>query len=283
MATDPQTSEQTSEYIETERRLVAEVFNEGNIATIDEIHTPDYVGHWYLPQGGEAGIDDLKEFVASIHEGFDDFRMDDEPTVADVTGTAHDEDMEATINEVYTGLREQYEKGRTEVLFAEIRESGGSTVETFLALLFLAHPRDSFLIQWAVGVHALILDHTPHLCDHTAKRHTDGKGCALDTNRTFLRIEVWMPDWGEPDESRWCGRKIKAIDDLHYVPLRRYNTAAFILHHTFTVILNQVATGWLVRITCHEFAGKQVAFQIAEDDIGTHCATCGFQGDILIH
>jgi segregation and condensation protein A len=73
------------------------------------------------------------------YRGADDFRMDDEPTVADVTGTAHDEDMEATINEVYTGLREQYEKGRTEVLFAEIRESGGSTVETFLGLLFLAH------------------------------------------------------------------------------------------------------------------------------------------------
>ncbi|MFC6938819.1 segregation/condensation protein A [Salinirubellus sp. GCM10025818] len=73
------------------------------------------------------------------YRGADDFRMDDEPTVADVTGTAHDEDMETTINEVYTGLREQYEKGRTEVLFAEIRESGGSTVETFLGLLFLAH------------------------------------------------------------------------------------------------------------------------------------------------
>jgi steroid delta-isomerase-like uncharacterized protein len=83
MATDSQTSEQTSEYIETERRLVAEVFNEGNIAAIDEIHTPDYVGHWYLPQGGEAGIDDLKEFVASIHEGFDDFRMDEEFVLAE--------------------------------------------------------------------------------------------------------------------------------------------------------------------------------------------------------
>ena len=73
------------------------------------------------------------------YRGADDFRMDDEPTVADVTGTAHDEDMETVINEVYTGLREQYEKGRAEVLFAEVRDSGGSTVETFLGLLFLAH------------------------------------------------------------------------------------------------------------------------------------------------
>ena len=85
------------------------------------------------PQGYSRGTQTLD------YRGADDFRMDDEPTVADVTGTAHDEDMEATINEVYASLREQYEKGRAEVLFAEIRESGGSTVETFLGLLFLAH------------------------------------------------------------------------------------------------------------------------------------------------
>lgn len=83
MATDPQTSEQTSEYIETERRLVAEVFDEGDLAVIDEIHSPDYVGHWFLPQGGEADAEDLKEFVANIHEGFDDFRMDEEFVLAE--------------------------------------------------------------------------------------------------------------------------------------------------------------------------------------------------------
>jgi steroid delta-isomerase-like uncharacterized protein len=83
MATDPQTSEQTSEFIETERRLVAEVFDEGDLAVIDEIHSPDYVGHWFLPQGGEADAEDLKGFVASIHEGFDDFRMDEEFVLAE--------------------------------------------------------------------------------------------------------------------------------------------------------------------------------------------------------
>jgi len=85
------------------------------------------------PEGYARGTQTLD------YRGADDFRMDDEPTVADVTGTAHDEDMEAIINEVYTSLRKQYEKGRTEVLFAEVRDSGGSTVETFLGLLFLAH------------------------------------------------------------------------------------------------------------------------------------------------
>ncbi|WP_254543289.1 segregation and condensation protein A [Halomarina pelagica] len=69
----------------------------------------------------------------------DDFRVDDEPTTADVTGTAHAEDIEATIRRVYRALREQYDAGRAEVLFAEVEETGGSRVETFLGLLFLSH------------------------------------------------------------------------------------------------------------------------------------------------
>ncbi|MFQ3320694.1 MAG: segregation and condensation protein A [Natronomonas sp.] len=69
----------------------------------------------------------------------DDFRMDDEPTADDVTGTAHDEHMEDIINDVYVELQSHYDQGRDEVLFAEIRTAGGSRVNTFLGLLFLAH------------------------------------------------------------------------------------------------------------------------------------------------
>ena len=69
----------------------------------------------------------------------DDFRMDDEPTADDVTGTAHDEHMEDIINDVYVELQTHYDGGRDEVLFAEVREAGGSRVNTFLGLLFLAH------------------------------------------------------------------------------------------------------------------------------------------------
>jgi segregation and condensation protein A len=65
--------------------------------------------------------------------------MDDEPTIHDVTGTAHDEHMDDIINEVYMALREHYDGGRVEVLFAEVDEAGGGRVMTFLGLLFLAH------------------------------------------------------------------------------------------------------------------------------------------------
>lgn len=85
------------------------------------------------PKGFQRGTQTLDYHAA------DDFRAEDEPTAADVTGTAHGEDIEDVIDRVYEALDEQYSAGRDEVLFAEISSTGGSRVETFLALLFLAH------------------------------------------------------------------------------------------------------------------------------------------------
>jgi segregation and condensation protein A len=69
----------------------------------------------------------------------DEFRMEDEPTAADVTERTHGEDVEVIVDDVATALREQYDQGRAEVLFREVEAVGGSRVETFLGLLFLAH------------------------------------------------------------------------------------------------------------------------------------------------
>lgn len=85
------------------------------------------------PSGFSRGTQTLDYHTA------DDFRMDDEPTADDVTGTAHGEHMEDIINDVYMALQTQYDNGRVEVLFAEIKSVGGSVVNTFLGLLFLAH------------------------------------------------------------------------------------------------------------------------------------------------
>ena len=76
----------------------------------------------------------------------DDLRRDEEPTEGDVTGTTHKEDIEETISQVQRTLREQYDQGRREVLFAEVRDVGGTVVATFLALLFLSH-RGHVLLQ----------------------------------------------------------------------------------------------------------------------------------------
>jgi len=85
------------------------------------------------PRGYGRGMQELH-----YHSG-DDFRVDDEPTANDVTHTAHEEDIEAVIDDVEEALIEQYDRGREEVLYAEIDHVGGSRVMTYLALLFLAH------------------------------------------------------------------------------------------------------------------------------------------------
>jgi segregation and condensation protein A len=69
----------------------------------------------------------------------DDLRGSGEPTESDVTGTTHAEDIESVIADVEAELTSHYDAGRNEVLFAEVRGAGGSTVQTFLALLFLSH------------------------------------------------------------------------------------------------------------------------------------------------
>ncbi len=85
------------------------------------------------PSGFQRGTQEL-DYRAS-----DDLRMDDEPTAADVTGTAHGEDIDDITDSVYSAVRDHYDAGREEVLYREVQEAGGSRVETFLAVLFLAH------------------------------------------------------------------------------------------------------------------------------------------------
>jgi segregation and condensation protein A len=85
------------------------------------------------PKGFARGTQELD------YRGADDMRLDDEPTAEDVTGTAHAEHIDDIIEDVFAAVREQYDKGRTEVLYREIETAGGSRVETFLGLLFLAH------------------------------------------------------------------------------------------------------------------------------------------------
>ncbi|WP_390884022.1 segregation/condensation protein A [Halapricum hydrolyticum] len=93
------------------------------------------------PQGYQRGTQQLDYRTA------DDLRMDEEPTAAEVTGTAHAENIDEIIDSVERSLREQYDAGRSEVLYREIGDVGGSRVETFLGLLFLAHRGEVRLSQ----------------------------------------------------------------------------------------------------------------------------------------
>jgi len=93
------------------------------------------------PHGYSRGTQELD------YRSGDDLRMDDEPTAADVTGTAHAENIDEIIDEVYSAVSEHYDAGRAEVLYREVSDSGGTRVETFLGLLFLSHRGDIVLRQ----------------------------------------------------------------------------------------------------------------------------------------
>lgn len=84
------------------------------------------------PSGFSRGTQTMQYHAA------DDFRMDDEPSEADVTGATHTEDIEALIEEIWEVIADQFDAGRAEVLFDEIADVGGSRVHTFLGVLFLA-------------------------------------------------------------------------------------------------------------------------------------------------
>ncbi|RYJ13004.1 segregation/condensation protein A [Halogeometricum borinquense] len=85
------------------------------------------------PRGYRRGTQTLD------YRSADDFRDNDEPTAADVTGTTHTEDIESSIETVESELRSQYENGRDEVLYTEIRSVAATPVTTYLSLLFLSH------------------------------------------------------------------------------------------------------------------------------------------------
>ncbi|WP_423998225.1 segregation/condensation protein A [Halorubrum trapanicum] len=76
----------------------------------------------------------------------DEFRQDGEPTAGEATDRTHDEDIEEVIVEIDNALRTHFDRGRTEVLFAEIETAGGRPFMTYLALLFMAH-RGSVRLQ----------------------------------------------------------------------------------------------------------------------------------------
>jgi len=85
------------------------------------------------PRGFDRGTQTLD------YRAMDEFREDGEPTEDDVTATTHGEEIETTIAAVYEALREQYDRGRAEVLFSEVDDAGGSRVTSYLGVLFLAH------------------------------------------------------------------------------------------------------------------------------------------------
>jgi len=85
------------------------------------------------PQGFSRGTQTVD------YRSADEFRADDEPTEGDVTEQTHTEDIETVIDDVLAVVEPEFDNGRTELLYHEIRTAGGRPFMTYLALLFLSN------------------------------------------------------------------------------------------------------------------------------------------------
>lgn len=73
----------TDEMRAHEERMVEEVWNGRDLDVLDELTSEAYEGHWFSMDGEDTDREGLKEFIASVHEGFSDFEMETEFMVAE--------------------------------------------------------------------------------------------------------------------------------------------------------------------------------------------------------
>ena len=65
------------------RRMVEEMFNQGNLSVVDEVMAADFVEHEELPPGLPGGLDGVKVLTAQLREAFPDFKAVIEDLVAE--------------------------------------------------------------------------------------------------------------------------------------------------------------------------------------------------------
>lgn len=66
-----------------ERRLVEEVWNQGNFAVIDELVARDYLGHSSTPTNETHGREGYRQFYAGLRQAFPDILFTVEDQVAE--------------------------------------------------------------------------------------------------------------------------------------------------------------------------------------------------------
>jgi steroid delta-isomerase-like uncharacterized protein len=65
------------------RRLVEEVFNKGNVSTIDEFLAPNFVEREVLPPGTPSGREGVKQLTMMFRTAFPDFNVSIDDMIAE--------------------------------------------------------------------------------------------------------------------------------------------------------------------------------------------------------
>lgn len=121
MATTAHRGDQLLDY---EQTFVDEVWNDRNYDFIHDTHTPDYVGHWFDPAGGTVDVEGLEAFIRHVHEGFSDFEMEIEFTLADEEMTAVGFSAAGTHDGEYMGIPATDKHGRSPGIMVHRFEDG---------------------------------------------------------------------------------------------------------------------------------------------------------------
>lgn len=119
------TAQQTNEIVALEERFVDEVWNDKNYDFIKEIHTDDYVGHWFMvDETREADLEDLEAFIRDVHDAFPDFTMEIEFAMGDEDRTAVGFTVTGTHDGEYMGIPPTGKIGETHGIMVHRFEDG---------------------------------------------------------------------------------------------------------------------------------------------------------------
>jgi len=66
-----------------ERRLIEEVWNQGNFAVVDELVAGDYLGHSSTPEAETHGREGYRQFYTGLRQAFPDLQVTVEDQIAE--------------------------------------------------------------------------------------------------------------------------------------------------------------------------------------------------------
>ena len=121
MTVDPDSREGLKK---TERRFVDRVWNNEKYHLLPDLHTEDYVGHWFNPDGGDVDLDGLEAFIRTAHEGFSDFTMEIEFIHVDGDTTTVGFTATGTHDGEYIGIPATGNRGDTHGIWVHRFEDG---------------------------------------------------------------------------------------------------------------------------------------------------------------
>jgi predicted ester cyclase len=118
-------AEQNKELV---RRLMEEVFNQGNVSLVDELFAPDFVEHEELPPGIPPGREAVKQLPTIFGSAFPDFKVTIDDVIAEGDKVVVRSTWSGTHKGEFMGIAPTGKSVSFEV-FDAIRIAGGKVVE----------------------------------------------------------------------------------------------------------------------------------------------------------